>query len=158
MRNLKDMTKPGKWAVMYLCVRGIDFDILIFFVWRNDSIKWQQEFLFIHALIYTDLTKTFHRLSREFYIYFVRGHRCFDWIAVLIISTNAISAYLQCVCDFITRCIRYNLMWTSMSVTCCMSVVFSLYLVSFTKKIDNHDIAELFLVVTLKTHFPNLLS
>ena len=43
------------------------------------------------------------------------------------------------------RCIRFNIMWSSLSVTCYRSLVFS------TNKTDRHNITETFLKVALNT-------
>ena len=49
------------------------------------------------------------------------------------------------------RCARYNIIWSSLSVTCGRSVVFSGNPVSFTNKTDLHDITEILLKLSLNT-------
>ena len=44
---------------------------------------------------------------------------------------------------FMARCTRYNIMWSSLSVACDRSVVFSRYSGSSTNKTDHHDITEI---------------
>ena len=50
-----------------------------------------------------------------------------------------------------SRCIRYNIMWWSVSVTCDRSVIFSGTPVSSTNKTDSHDIPKILLKVALNT-------
>jgi hypothetical protein len=45
-----------------------------------------------------------------------------------------------------TGCTRYNIMWSSLSVTCDRSVVFSASSISSTNKTDRHDITEILLI------------
>jgi hypothetical protein len=49
------------------------------------------------------------------------------------------------------RCTRYNIMWSSLSVTCCRSVVYSGTLFSSTNKTDCYNITEILLKVALHT-------
>ena len=46
------------------------------------------------------------------------------------------------------RCTRYNIMWSSLSVTCDRSMIFSWH---STNKIDHHNITEILLKVALNT-------
>ena len=46
----------------------------------------------------------------------------------------------------------YNIMWSSLSVTCDRSVVFFCFPVSSTNKTDRHDITEIWLKVELNTN------
>jgi hypothetical protein len=46
---------------------------------------------------------------------------------------------------FMAKCTRYSIMWSSLSVTCDRSVVFS------TNKTDHHDITEILLKVALSS-------
>ena len=52
---------------------------------------------------------------------------------------------------FMSRCIRYNTIWQSLSVTCDRSVVSLGTLVFSTNKTDHHDITEILLKVALNT-------
>ena len=57
---------------------------------------------------------------------------------------------------FMARCTWYNIRWSSLSVTCDRSVVFSRY---STNKADHHDITEILLKVALNTiSFPPFTS
>ena len=49
------------------------------------------------------------------------------------------------------KCTQYNIMWSSLSVTCDMSVVFSVTTVSSINKNYHHDITEILLKVALNT-------
>ena len=59
---------------------------------------------------------------------------------------------------FMGRCTRYNIMWSSLSVTCNRSVVFSGYSFSSTNKTDCHDITEILLKVVLNTINQNYIT
>jgi hypothetical protein len=53
---------------------------------------------------------------------------------------------------FMARCIQYNIMWSSLSVTSDRSVFFPGTLVSSTNKTDHHDITEIYNVESDTKH------
>ena len=61
---------------------------------------------------------------------------------------------LLCIKFKLWRCTRYNIIWSSLSVTCDRSVVFSGTPVSSTNKTDRHDITEILLQVAESTITP----
>ena len=67
------------------------------------------------------------------------------WIYTYICNQSLSPLMLWVRIPLMASCTQYNIMWYSLLVTCGRSVVFS------TNKTDRHDIAEIFLKVTLST-------
>ena len=77
--------------------------------------------------------------------------KCLDWQWCWTVSRVHLHPCPFLLIDTQARCSRYNIMWSSLSVTCGRSVVSPGISVSSTNKIDRHEITEILLKVASNT-------